>query len=1098
MQVFVDIENDGDLDIYVCNYNSPNELWINDEGKFTEQAEDFGVDISDSSVMAYFADFDKDRFVDFYLLTNRLYFREGYVKDFKFQSLPTGEQVIEPRLAEYFKVVRDKDSKESIQSRGREDKLFKSEFGRRFKDVTASSGIHGDTHGMSAVLWDYDGDNDVDIYVCNDFNEPDKLYENEGDGRFSERASDVFPQTSWLSKGSNFADVNNDGKLDLFTIGKAATDRSGWHEYSAQRASQEHHFTNRKPAQAMRNFLHIGAGQSTDLGKDESSTHFLETAHLSGVTASGWSWAPIFGDFDGDGFCDLFVTTGHIRDFDRIAKLADPDLINGKTDWQIFKDEPPVAAPNMFYKNKDGVHFESTGNQFGLTKPGTSYAAVSSDLDRDGDLDLLVMNLDSSISLLRNDIGSTNSLLIQLEGQFSNQFAIGAKVRVEYGDKKNQQQVSLQRGFLGSREPILHFGLGEATSAERIVVDWPNGNMQIIENTPANQLVKIVEPDRVPPFARESPMPLLAELGNISVPPRREKDFDDWARQPLLPKQLSRQGPGLAISDYNRDRTDDLYVSGPAWQAKSVHLREDELIDSDSLFFKGINYPMDVGREELAPLFVDLDSDSDLDLFVVCGSVEFGNKPERLIDTVITNLGELGFQYKSQTAIPTIVASGSTVSAADFDKDGDLDLFLGTRTIPGKYPMPPRSFILQNETKTANDPRFIDATEQVAAGLIPSGLVTSSMWSDIDNDGWVDLLVTTEYGPVRVFRNESGKLQDFTAQSGLANHLGLWNGIAGGDVDQDGDIDFVVTNHGLNSRYSANPANPMRIRAGIFSDTGKHNLLESVSFEGIEYPFRSRGVLAKVMPDLFERFPNDAGFGDTTLDQLIGPEKLSSAKTWEVNDLASSILINDGRGKFDIRPLPWLAQLAPSYGVAITDLNADGFPDIAIAQNDFATNPELEQLSGGLSCILTGNGKGEFEPMWPNQSGLAISASGRSLAVYDVNNDNRPEIVVGVNGDRVRFYRNQSQSGTPLSVILQGDKKNRQGIGSRVQCFTDDGKIQTAEVYAGGSYLSQSTNRVFFTIPDGVNLSRLQVTWPDGTSSEKRPRKLNVPIEIRK
>lgn len=1096
----VDVDNDNDLDVYVCNYESPNELWINDgTGKFVERAHEYGVDISDSSVMGYFGDFDNDGFVDLYLLTNRLYYEGGLVTKLQAKRLANGQLEVDGELAKYFRFVPKPGGEFAVTQRGRKDWLFHNSGGRKFVDQTDASGIAGESHGLSAVLWDYDDDNDLDIYVCNDFTDPDCLYENQGEGKFKDVIKDVFRHTSWFSMGSDIADVNNDGLPDLVTV-----DMSGSTHYLSKilmgdMSTFQHFLDAEEPRQYMRNFLHVNAGKIASTTAGPNRPGFLETARMSKIASTDWSWGPVLADFDNDGFCDLFVTNGHIRNFndpDVLGKRP-KDQVNNSTLWEIFKNEKPMPQVNAAFRNTDGIHFESHATEWGLDHLGISYASATGDLDRDGDLDLIVMNLNEPISVYRNDVSNNNSLTVRLIGSSSNRGGLGAKVRVDTEDSTQLKELTPYRGFLASHEPILQFGVGQHEKIDRLTVTWPSGIVQQLTNVDANQLLTIREPEAAPSFASSQPQPLFARLDS-NLAARRETPFDDFETQPLLPNKLSQLGPGVAVADVDSDGNDDLYVSSPAGQEKGFGLRTTGDSSSEKLSFKTVSLPVDLRKEEFTPLFFDADGDGDLDVYVVNGGVESKNRAERLSDSLAVNTNNRGFVLADSSALPGTAFSGGAAAVADYDRDGDLDIFVGGRVVAGQYPTPPRSMLLRNETTEADHPVFVDATETDADHLLRAGMITSALWSDVNSDGWIDLLLTTEWGPIQVFLNSQGRLVDSTEQSGLASHLGWWNGITGRDLDNDGDIDYVATNFGLNTKYSASAKKPDRIYYGTFGDSDRPQIIEAKVAEDCELPVRGKSCSQNAMPFIRDKFPTYHEFASSELYDIYSKSELDSATKFEVNELCTCLLINDGGGRFEFQPLPWLAQVAPGFGVAATDVNSDGWTDLYIAQNFFTPQRETGRMAGGLGALLLGSPTGKFNQIWPSASGLAISADAKGLAISDLNGDRRPDFVVGINDERLRFFENHCADNVPIKIHLRGDKNNLQAIGSRVEVVLAGGSKQTAEVSVGGSYLSQSTCDLFFGMDKSDRIQMIRVIWPDGSKSEVVPQEIQSTIEIQK
>jgi hypothetical protein len=483
--------------------------------------------------------------------------------------------------------------------------------------------------------------------------------------------------------------------------------------------------------------------------------------------------------------------------------------------------------------------------------------------------------------------------------------------------------------------------------------------------------------------------------------------------------------------------------------------------------------------EDMGAAWFDADADGDVDLFVVSGGVEFGEQTQLLRDRLYWNDGTGGLAKAEDGVLPPLEDSGGPVAAADYDRDGDVDVFVGGRVLPGQYPLAPASRLLRNDGG-----RFADATESVASDLLHTGMATSALWSDVDDDGWLDLLVAHEWGPVKCYRNDGGRLVDRTEESGLGRYTGWWNGLAGRDVDNDGDIDFVATNVGLNSRYRATAEQPLRLYYGDFTGAGINECIEAYYENRRLLPVRDRVYATLVVPWVAEKFPTHKAYGRATLEEIYSAERLEAAAQFSANTLESGVFLNDGRGRFAFRPLPRLAQAAPGFGAAHHDGNADGLVDLYMVQNSYSSQPAIGRMDGGMSLFLQGDGRGGFSPTPPETSGLVVPADAKSLAATDLNGDGWCDFVVGVNNFRaLAFERRDGAGGTPFRVRLQGRAGNTQGVGARVSVRLDDQSVQTAEVYAGEGYLSQSAGSMMFAVPKGRHVVAVDVRWPSGKAT---------------
>ena len=608
-------------------------------------------------------------------------------------------------------------------------------------------------------------------------------------------------------------------------------------------------------------------------------------------------------------------------------------------------------------------------------------------------------------------------------------------------------------------------------------VRWPSGHRQEFENLPANRLYTIREPrGRAPKRAEPTPAPtLFAADSRLEHAVHMEEEFNDYERQFLLPYKLSQLGPGMSWGDVDGDGDEDLYLGAAAGQVRTMQINQgDGQFRSVPLWASE-----DERSEDMASLFFDADADGDLDLFVVSGGVECDESDALLRDRLYLNDGKGRFTKSTESLPEDLRDSGGVAAAADFDRDGDLDLFVGGRSIPGRYPLTPQSRLLRNDGGT-----FTDVTDQVAADLRQTGLVTSAVWSDTDDDGWIDLLVTHEWGPVKLFANSQGQLVDRTDSAGLADRLGWWNGIAAGDVDGDGDIDYVVTNLGLNTKYKASRKKPLLLYAGDFEGDGSLHLIEAKNDGTNLLPVRGRSCSSNAMPFVAQKFPTYHKFAIASLQEIYTPECLAEAHSFTANTLESGVLLNDGSGNFGFQPLPRLAQISPGYGVVLTDVDGDGNLDLYMVQNFFGPQRETGRMDGGVSLLLRGNGDGTFEPVWPKRSGLLVPGDATALTYTDLNDDGWTDFVVATNDGPVQAFVNRgNQEARTMTVRLHGRPGNTLGAGARVQLKMNHGRTAVAEVYAGGGYLSQSSADLTFALAANERVKHVEVRWPDGETT---------------
>jgi hypothetical protein len=710
------------------------------------------------------------------------------------------------------------------------------------------------------------------------------------------------------------------------------------------------------------------------------------------------------------------------------------------------------------------------------------------DLDRDGDLDLVVNSFQQPAAVYRNDEARGNRLLVRLHGTSSNSHGVGARVTLHSSSGTQTQTVTLARGFMSSANPELHFGLGTAATADELQIEWPSGARQQFYGLAANHVYTITESDHsastIP--TRRQTQPWFRDSKALLAVKHQETPFDDFSQQPLLPNRLSQLGPGIACGDLDGDGDDDFYVGGAAGRAGMLVLNLDGqfAVSPQSTTPSGTFY-LDRDHEDMGALFLDVDADRDLDLFCVSGGVEHGPGHALLVDRLYLNDGRGRFRRAEPGVVPEYRDSGSAVVAADYDRDGDLDLFVGGRVVPGQYPLPAQSHLLRNDS-SGQQAHFTDMTDELAAGLRTTGLVTGALWSDADQDGWVDLLVATEWGPIKLFRNQQARLVDATGQADLADRMGWWTGISAADVDHDRDMDYVVTNFGLNTKYHASADRPQVLYYGDFDGSGQSRIVEA-EYEGdVLYPVRGRSCSSHAIPTLGQRFSSFHDFAVASLSDIYTDRCLQQARRFVANTLESGILINDGHARFTFHAFPRLAQIAPSFGSVMTDVNRDGHADVLLVQNFFAPQAETGRMDGGLSWLLLGDGTGRFEPVWPDQSGLVVPDDAKSLVLADTNQDGVDDFVVGVNNGATRVFERYRSEQPGVRLELRGRAGNSLAAGARVEIQLANQETHVFEIHCGHGYLSQSAGRIELATK-GVALEKVVVHWPDGHRSTHAP-----------
>ncbi|MAB59797.1 MAG: hypothetical protein CMO46_04550 [Verrucomicrobiales bacterium] len=1067
----IDIDGDSDLDLYVCNYDSPNSLYINDgKGQFKESAKNYGLDIVDASLLPTFCDYDNDGDLDVYLLTNRYYRKGGRPAKPPFQKSADGKVVVLPEFQKYYGIKQKGPKSYDMDEIGRPDRLLRND-GNTFVDVSRNAGILREGHGLSATWWDYDGDGLMDIYVANDFADPDNLFRNNGDGTFTDKINDVLNYTPWFSMGADAGDINNDGKFDFVALDMAATTHYKSKMSMGEMGALRWVIEATKPRQVMRNCLYLNQGEG----------HFSENASLSGVANSDWSWAAKLADYDNDGRVDLFVSNGMARDFNNSDITFTPQDQIGKSEWDHYENAPTKPEQNLAFRNDGDLIFSDVSKDWGLDHTGMSYGTVHGDLDRDGDLDLVVVNLNEPVSIYRNESNSGHSVNVSLEGVDSNKYGIGAVVEIIAGELNHVRQMIPVSGYLSSNESILHFGLGDAKKIENLTVRWPDGTIQNFSDLPVDQHIRITHSkDRIQTKEDQPSAPMFALHSPLRGIFHQERSYEDFIHQPLLPNKLSQLGPGIAFADVDGNGTEDFFIGCPRGQSGAVFLSDGK--GSFKVNGKGPPFDKHYDSEDIGALFLDADSDGDSDLYVSSGSYEYEKGDPLVRDRIYINDGSGNFIISKDGALPKNLDNGSVVCGADFDRDGDIDLFVGSRVVSGEYPTSPRSRLLINESVKGKSIRFVEASNTITGDLVNSGMVTSALWSDVNNDGWSDLIVTEEWGPIRVYVNDFGKFIERTEESGLSKMKGWWNSIMGADIDNDGDTDYAVGNAGQNTKYHTSPKKPIRIYYADYEGNGSKSIVEAKYENGVLLPVRGKSCSTSAIPSLGDKFKTFHKFASSSLSEIYSPSNLKDALVFEVNELSSGFLINDGKGHFQFKSMPNMVQNSPIFGIDFNDVNGDGFLDIYVVQNFSTPQFETPPFRGGLSQLMLGDGKGGFNPIDASESGLIVRGDGRGLVKTDLNGDGHPDYVVSINDGELLAFTRTTEESPPKKLILSGNIGNPLATGSRLLFSSSVSKklLRVEEIYQGGGYLSQSTNSIYFD----KKFNSVAIRWPDGKETK--------------
>ncbi len=987
-----DVNGDGWLDIYVCQ-SGPEEdkerrrnlLFLNNQDlTFTESAQVFGLDDGNRSTQAAFFDYDQDGDLDCYVMNESKYFRIIYDAVFKDLQRPGAME----------------------EASGH---LYRND-GNTFTKVTQEAGLLRYGFGLGLCVSDINQDGLPDIYVANDYSVPDFMYINNGDGTFTDQIKTMTRQVPFYSMGCDIADINNDGYPEIAAVDMATSDHyRGKTLMASMDVEAFYYFVDELgyQTQYMFNVFQLNNGNNT----------FSNIANIAGLSKTEWSWAAILADFDLDGYKDFFVTNGirhNARNNDFRVMMENVRNAHGGTVPDSMKEElyaqmPEINLNNLIYKNNGDLTFSNSTEKWGLAQPAYSHAAVYGDLDNDGDLDLIVSNTDAKAFVYQNNAADRkegNHLKIKLVGKNKKSPTLLAKAKLYIGKETQYQELITTKGYQGAVEPIFHFGLGYAEKVDKIEIEWPDGTMQTLENVKANQLLTVAyAPDGPTKLnASQNQGTTFAMLNPTSTSlefAHKENAFNDFEKEVLLPHRQSTLGPNISVGDANSDGLEDCFVGGAANQAGQLFLQ------GQNGKFSTLSGPWENHKaaEDMGSLFFDADGDGDNDLYVVSGGGgEFAPEDPILQDRLYINDGKGKFTFKP-SALPAMYSSGMRVKAADYDGDNDLDLFIGGAAVPGRYPYPSRSFLLQNQGGS-----FKDVTENVAPELASVGMVKDQLWTDINQDGAMDLIVVGEWMPISIFINENGQFTNQSQLYGTDELKGWWYSIKETDVDGDGDQDLVVGNVGLNTKFSTSPEKRFKVYASDFDQNGSNDIVLSKKYKGRYVPSRGRECSSEQMPFIKDKFPTYDGFANADLSEILGEENLKSSLELDVTTFASMVLINEGAKAFKTMPLPNLAQISPINDIVVYDFNADKIPDLLIAGNTYNTEVETPRYDAGSGLLLLGYGDGRFEPTPITQSGFYAPLNVKDLALINTAVPGFQLILVANNNQELQVYINKKTS----------------------------------------------------------------------------------------
>jgi enediyne biosynthesis protein E4 len=1054
----VDINNDGYLDIYVCRD------WFKEKGKkndvlfinngdmtFTESAEEWGLIFDAYSTQANFFDYDNDGDLDLYVATHP----DDWNDKLKLK---------------YFVKIENGDNQS--------DFFFRND-GNKFTDISKEAGINNHGYGLSATVGDINNDGFLDVYVANDFAMYDFLYMNNGDGTFTDETKEMLRHNSQFAMGADLVDVNNDGLLDIYTVDMDLEDN-----YTVKTFT---FVTRKEQFEAMENGGYHSQYVGNVLQLNNGNGNFTEMARMAGISTSGWSWSPMFADYDNDGDRDLFISNGNGQDFHvdntvgyhrlrRATRIGDSVMYE-----QLLEKYPthPLVTPNGMFENNGDLSFTDQRHGWGTYFPSASYGAARGDLDGDGDVDIITNNINLSAFIYRNnstELKPENHWLeVSYAGPDKNVLGIGTRLELYIGNNTLFEQHTNVRGYMSCNEPVSHFGIGTADQVDHLVITWPDGKRQVMNDVAANQKITVdytsaneqVDIRNLHPFKTDEQLFNQVAANSMGIEfVHKENEYDDFDREFLIPHKLSYLGPGIAVADVNGDGRSDFYIGAAQGSKGALYIQ-----GADGKF-KLQNSPAidaDAGSEDMGVLFFDADNDGDQDLYVGSGGSDYQAGVAALQDRLYLNDGKGNFT-KKEGALPEMYTSTSSVTANDFDQDGDLDLFVASRVKPGHYPDPERGYLLRNDNG-----QFVDVTKELAPELEFPGMISAALWSDYDGDQLPDLLLAGEWTALKVYHNTGGGKLVKVKDTGVEDLTGWWNSLAAGDFDNDGDMDYIGGNFGINCKYKPGDEGSIEVFADDFDGNGTNDIILGYYQNGVLYPIKSRERMVEQCPVLLDKIPTWDAYGKSTIFDLFGKEAMENARQHlDAQTFRTTYFRNDGNGHFSAQKIHNLLQVSTVYGMVVADLNRDGNLDLITQGNYYYPEVETNRQDASVGQVLLGNGDGTFNALSTMQSGFLSHLDAKSLVWIKESNNNEPLLLSSNNNGPVLVHSLKEAKG----AFVYAEATDRWG-----EIVQSNGKVTRLEFPLGSGYLSQGAYPVW--IPETAssirfynNSGQAREVWP--------------------